>query len=249
MSGADRGPARRSAGADLRHVDTWLFDLDNTLYPPEAEILALVEGRMTDFVAREIGLPLEEARVLQKRYWQEHGTTLAGLMANHGIDPEAFLDEVHDVSLERLSPDPALRAGLERLPGRRLVFTNGDAGHAERILAKLGVDDLFEDTFHIGSAGFIPKPDPRCFALMVQAHTVRAETAAFFEDAARNLAPAAALGMTTVLVGAHAAEDASDFVHHRTADLADFLHSVRINEPAHPCAGGDPGVRTPLRGG
>ena len=218
--------------ADLRHVDTWLFDLDNTLYPPEAEIMALVEGRMTEFVARETGLPREEARVLQKRYWQEHGTTLAGLMANHGIDPASFLDEVHDVSLDRLSPEPALRSALARLPGRRLVFTNGDAGHAERILAKLGIDDLFEATFHIGSADYIPKPDPRCFARMIADHAVTPASAVFFEDSARNLAPAADIGMTTVLVGPEAASNADAFVQHRTGDLAAFLSSARVRELA-----------------
>lgn len=216
------------SGADLRHVTTWLFDLDNTLYPPETELMALVEARMTDFVARETGLPREEARVLQKSYWQAHGTTLAGLMANHGIEPEAFLTEVHDISLDRLSPDPALRAGLERLPGRRLVFTNGDAGHAERILAKLGIDDLFEDTFHIGSSTFIPKPDPRCFEMMIDKHAVAPAEACFFEDSARNLAPAADLGMTTVLVGPHAAAEAAPFVDFRTADLPTFLSGARL---------------------
>ena len=106
--------------ADLAHIDTWLFDLDNTLYPPEAEFMSLIEGRMTRFVARETGLPPGEAFALQKKYLSEHGTTLAGLMANHGVDPEAFLDEVHDVSMVSLVPDAALRAAIAALPGRRL---------------------------------------------------------------------------------------------------------------------------------
>lgn len=187
---------------------------------------------MTEFVARETGLPREEARALQKSYWLQHGTTLAGLMANHGIDPASFLDEVHDVSLDRLSPDPALRAGLERLPGRRLVFTNGDAGHAERILAKLAIDDLFEATFHIGSSDYIPKPDRRCFEMMGAKHAVSPRTTVFFEDSARNLAPAAELGMTTVLVGPDAPENTDAFVHHRTADLAGFLLAARVQDLA-----------------
>mgnify|MGYP002779569992 CR=1 FL=1 len=219
-------------GADLRHITTWLFDLDNTLYPPEAEVLALVEGRMTEFVARQTGLPRAEARALQHRYFLEHGTTLAGLMAGHGVDPEAFLTEVHDVSLDALRPDPALRAGLERLPGRRLVFTNGDAGHAERVLDKLEINDLFEDTFHIASGDYIPKPDPRCFERMVAAHAVEPLKACFFEDSARNLKPAAELGMSTVLVGRHATETDADFVHHRTPTLPPFLQSALVQEPA-----------------
>ena len=134
--------------ADLTHVETWLFDLDNTLYPEECEFMVLIEGRMTDFVARETGLPRDQALALQKRYLHEHGTTLAGLMANHGIDPEHFLEEVHDVALDRIRPNPALAQALKRLPGRRLVFTNGSAGHAERVLGQLGLAELFADAFH-----------------------------------------------------------------------------------------------------
>jgi putative hydrolase of the HAD superfamily len=215
---------------DLEHIDTWLFDLDNTLYPPEAEFMSLIEGRMTAFVARETGLSREEAFTLQKRYLSEHGTTLAGLMANHGVDPEAFLDEVHDVSMASLVPDPALRLALTALPGRRLVFTNGDKRHAERVLSKLQLDDLFEAVFHIALADYIPKPHPKTFARMIAAHDVAPASTAFFEDSARNLAPAAELGMTTVLVGPHALEAEHDFVRYRTPDLAAFLRRARVKE-------------------
>jgi len=218
------------SGADLSHIDTWLFDLDNTLYPPEAEFMSLIEGRMTAFVARETGLPREQAFALQKRYLSEHGTTLAGLMANHGVDPEAFLDEVHDVSMASLHPNPALRDAIAVLPGRRLVFTNGDKRHAERVLAKLQLDDLFEATFHIALADYIPKPHPKTFARMIAAHAVKPASTAFFEDSARNLAPAFELGMTTVLVGPQAMEAEHPFVCFRTPDLAAFLGSVRTME-------------------
>jgi len=217
-------------GADLAHIDTWLFDLDNTLYPPEAEFMSLIEGRMTHFVARQTGLSKSDAYALQKRYLSEHGTTLAGLMANHGVDPEAFLDEVHDVSTAGLTPDPQLRAAIAALPGRRLVFTNGDKRHAERVLAKLELDDLFEATFHIALADYIPKPHPQTFARMIQAHDVDPKTTAFFEDSARNLPPAHDLGMTTVLVGPHALETEHPFVHHRTDNLAAFLKAARVQE-------------------
>jgi putative hydrolase of the HAD superfamily len=226
MSVADLTP-------ELGHVDTWLFDLDNTLYPPEAEFMSLIEGRMTAFVARETGLPRDQAFALQKRYLSEHGTTLAGLMANHGVDPEAFLDEVHDVSMASLVPDPELRAAIAALPGRRLVFTNGDRRHAERVLEKLKLDDLFEATFHIALADYIPKPHPKTFARMVEAHDVTPATTAFFEDSARNLAPAFALGMITVLVGPHALEAEHDFVRFRTTDLAAFLRTARVQETTH----------------
>ena len=214
--------------AGLTHVTTWLFDLDNTLYPAECEFMALVEDRMTEFVARETGLPPTEALALQKKYLHEHGTTLAGLMANHGVDPERFLTEVHDVALDRITPDPALVEGLERLPGRRLVFTNGSANHAERVLSHLGVDHLFEDVFHIASADYLPKPAPQTFERMVQRHAVRPPETAFFEDSERNLKPAADLGMTTVLVGRDAPAGAAPFIDHRTDDLAGFLKSARV---------------------
>ena len=217
---------------DLRHVDTWLFDLDNTLYPPEAEFMSLIEGRMTAFVARETGLPKGEAFALQKKYLSEHGTTLAGLMANHGVDPEAFLDEVHDVSMSGLIPDPELRAAIAALPGRRLVFTNGDKNHAERVLKKLELDDLFEATFHIALADYIPKPHPKTFARMIEAHDVIPASTAFFEDTARNLAPAFELGMTTVLVGPHAEDADHPFVRFRTRYLAPFLSAARVQETA-----------------
>lgn len=220
--------------ADLRHIDIWLFDLDNTLYPPEAEFMSLIEGRMTGFVARETGLPRGEAFALQKTYLSEHGTTLAGLMANHGVDPEAFLDEVHDVSMSSLVPDPALRAAVAALPGRRLVFTNGDKRHAERVLAKLELDDLFEATFHIALADYIPKPHPQTFARMIEAHDVTPASTAFFEDSARNLLPAHALGMTTVLVGPDALNADHTFVHHRTDNLAAFLRAARVQEISTP---------------
>jgi len=215
---------------DLSHIDTWLFDLDNTLYPVESELMSLVEGRMTDFMERLTGLPRAEARAIQKQYYHQHGTTLAGLMANHGVDPEVFLTEVHDISLDRLTPDPALAAGLERLPGRRLVFTNGSAAHAERVLERLAVAHLFEDIFHIAAADYIPKPSPETFQKMMSRHGVAAAGSAFFEDSEKNLAPAALLGMTTVLVGAHAADSTADFVHHRTEHLPPFLQRAKVKE-------------------
>lgn len=147
-------------GADLRRIDTWIFDLDNTLYPMEGEVQVQLDARITAYVARETGLPPDEARALQKKYLHEHGTTLAGLMAYHGVDPYGFLEEVHDISLDSVAPDPALRAALERLPGRRLVFTNASAGHAERVLARLGYAELFEHVFHLEAADLTPNPRP-----------------------------------------------------------------------------------------
>lgn len=216
--------------ADLRHVDSWIFDLDDTLYPRESEVMALVSDRMTEFMVQFTGLPRDEAWTLQKKYFHEHGTTLAGLMAHHSLPPEEFLTFVHDISLDGLSADAELRQGLERLPGRRLVFTNGSGEHAERVLAKLGVADLFEDIFHIASADYLPKPAVSTFDKMAKAFGLTPKSAVFFEDSERNLEPAAAMGMTTVMVGQHALDSTAKFVHHRTSRLPPFLIGARLQE-------------------
>ena len=220
------------ARPDLRHVGAWIFDLDNTLYPPGTEFMALIEGKIKDFVSRQTGLPPDEAWDLQKRYLNAHGTALAGLMAFHGVEPHAFLDEIHDVSLDSLQPDPELRAALARLPGRRLVFTNGSAWHAERVLDRLDLADLFDEVFHLEAAQLISKPDPAAFDLFIKAHAVTPAESAFFEDRAINLEPAARLGMTTVLVGPRAAENADRFVDFRTPAIPPFVNAARLQETA-----------------
>ena len=217
-------------GADLRHVDTWLFDLDHTLYPPTAPVLRLIEARIRDYMARLTGLPPDEAWALQKTYLTKYGGAVAGLIEHHDVDVEAFMAEIHDVPIDEVEPDPALREALARLPGRRLVFTNASARHAERLLAKLEIAELFDEVFHTEAAGYVMKPDPRAFDLIMAAHAVTPASTAFFEDRADNLEPAAALGMTTVLVGPHALDDAQPFVQHRTALLAPFLASARVTE-------------------
>lgn len=221
MSGFDPRP-------DFRHVETWLFDLDNTLYPVESGFMRQIETRMTDFVARVSGLPRDDAYRLQKSYLAEHGLTLRGLMLNHGVDPAEFHALFHDLSLDSLAHDPEMVAAIARLPGRRVIFTNADEIHARRVLARLGLIDLFPEVFHIGSFDFRPKPDPAPFRRMAEEHGVAPAATAFFEDSERNLAPAAELGMTTVLVGPHAPASTAAFVHHRTAKLAPFLHGAQL---------------------
>jgi putative hydrolase of the HAD superfamily len=218
-------------GADLRHIDTWLFDLDNTLYPLESGLAARMSPRITDFVETLTGLPRAEALLLQKRYLADHGLTLRGLIDHHGVDPDAYHAVFHDVPLDCLAPDEPLRAALGRLPGRRLIFTNSDDIHTERVLDALALGDLFDAVFHIGSAAFWPKPSVEAFERIVAAHRIDPAATAFFEDAARNLQPAAALGMTTVLVGAHAGANTDPFVHHRTPTLAPFLAGAEVWEP------------------
>lgn len=219
-------------GADLRHVETWLFDLDNTLYPAETGLHALMEPRITGYVQRLTGLPRAEAYVLQKKYLADYGLTLTGLMLHHGVDPDDYHANFADVSLAALEHDGELRAALAALPGRRLIFTNADLGHTHRVLARLGLEGLFADVFHIASATFVPKPSREAFAAIIARHSMKPARTCFFEDSERNLEPAAALGMTTVLVGAHAAASTAPFVHHRTERLAPFLARARVAQAA-----------------
>lgn len=217
------------AGADLRHIDTWLFDLDNTLYPQETG-LPDVEGLVTDEVQRVTGLPRAAAYALQKRYLEEHGLTLRGLMLHHDVDPYAFNALFHDISMDALAEDLELAAALRRLPGRRLIFTNADDVHTARVLERLGVGDLFDEVFHIASADFVPKPHPEAFEKLIAAHAIEPAKTAFFEDRAMNLKPAEALGMTTVLVGSNAPANTNSFVRHRAPDLAAFLAGARLQQ-------------------
>ena len=219
-----------SQAADLTHVDTWLFDLDNTLYPFDSGMAQEIDRRIRDYVMRVTGLPRDEAYVLRKRYLAEHGLSLTGLIKDHGVSPQEFHAIFQDLPLEILAHDPALKAALMRPPGRRLIFTNADGVHAQRVAERLGLADLFDDIFHIGSADLAPKPSPASFERIIAAHAIDPALTAFFEDAERNLKPAAQLGMTTVLVGPHAAASTADFVHHRTERLAPFLAGARVKE-------------------
>jgi putative hydrolase of the HAD superfamily len=223
---------RHGQSADLRHIDTWIFDLDNTLYPAGSDVGRQMDARITAFVERETGLPPAEALALQKLYFHQHGTTLAGLAAHHGVEPHGFLAEVHDVSLDSLRPDPGLASALGRLPGRRLVFTNASSSHAVRTLAHLGLSDLFHDVFHLEASEMTPKPQAGAYASLMRRHSVTPETSAFFEDTLANLEPAAGLGMTTVLVAPESSLCSAPFIDHRTDDLAAFLDAARIKETA-----------------
>ena len=217
-------------GADLTHIDTWVFDLDNTLYPLESGVAEQASSGITDFVVKLTGSSREAAHALQKRYLADYGLTLNGLMRHHDVDPATFHASLHDISLDGLTASPKLRAAIGRLPGRRLIFTNADARHTERVLERLKLGDLFDDVFHIGSSDFVPKPAPSAYSAFVAAHAIEPRTAAFFEDSERNLEPAAALGMTTILVGAHAAVSVAPFVDYRTHHLAPFLAAARVKE-------------------
>ena len=218
-----RAPAYRGGmnDAHFSQVSGWVFDLDNTLYPPEMRLFDQVDARITGFVVRATGLDRPEADALRKRYWREYGTTLAGLMAVHGVEPEGYLSEVHDIDFTVLRPDPQLRARIAALPGRRIVHTNGWAPYAERVLEARGLAGIFDGVFGVEHAGYLPKPDPQAHRAVLDLGGIDPERAAMFEDDPRNLSAPHAMGMCTV----HVAPDpvAADHIHHHTDDLGAFL--------------------------
>jgi putative hydrolase of the HAD superfamily len=200
-------------------------------------LFAQIDVRMRAFISQFLDMSEDEAGRLQKQYYRDHGTTLSGLMTEHGMEPKAFLDFVHDIDLAPVRPDPRLALAMERLPGRKLVFTNGTVHHAERVMAQLGVTHAVDGVFDIVHADYVPKPRIETFRRFCAAHAVRPTSAAMFEDLARNLAPAHELGMTTVLVEPPAGHadptvrawgDAREgaHIHYRTSDLAEFLESL-----------------------
>ncbi len=184
----------------LSHIRDWVFDLDNTLYPSDINLFPQIDQRMGAFIARHFGIGQEDARRLQKHYFRTYGTTLRGLMLHHGMAPEAYLDYVHDIDLSVISHNAPLDAALAALDGRKTVFTNGSLKHAEGTLARLGISQHFDAIFDVAAAEFVPKPDPACYQKMLMSLVIAPERAVLFEDTAHNLPPAAALGMTTVLV-------------------------------------------------
>ena len=216
-------------------VRDWIFDLDNTLYPASSRLFELVDQRMSAYVQRLLECDPAEARIVQKRYFREHGTTLAGLMAHHGVDPHDFLDDVHAIPLDRVARDDRLAAALRRLPGRRFVFTNGNDAYAERVLAAIGIGDDFHGLVDIHATGYRPKPDPHGYALLIERFGIDPACAVLVEDMAKNLIPAKALGMATVWVnngsehGDHLADAGA--IDLEITDVADWL--THLLEEAH----------------
>ena len=212
------------------HIDNWIFDLDNCLYPASSGLFTLIDERMGAYIQRLLKVDAVEARKAQKQHFHEHGTTLAGLMMHHGVDPHHFLDDVHAIPLDRIAPDPRLLRGLARLPGRKLVFTNGDASYARRVLDAIGIGSEFEGLHDIHAAELRPKPDFHGYLLLLERFAINPARAVMIEDMAQNLLPAKKLGMTTVWVdngserGNHGHHP--DHIDHRIADVGEWLEGI-----------------------
>jgi len=217
--------------ADFTHVRDWVFDLDHTLYPATSPLFSQLDVRMEAFLMRELNLPRPEAARLRHAYWQNHGTTLAGLMHHHGTDPHAYLADVQQIDFSVLAPNPALGAALRALSGRKFVFTNGSKSYAKKATQALGIHDAFENHFGIDDAAFICKPAAEAFDTVFSKAGISCKNAAMFEDDPRNLAIPHALGLKTVLVGP---KNPAPHIHHHTENLTAFLRQLTGAEDAHP---------------
>jgi putative hydrolase of the HAD superfamily len=211
----------------LDHIDTWIFDLDNTLYPSQSNLFALIDDRMGQFIADLLSVDRVEAHRIQKRFFYDHGTTLSGLMTQHDVDPYEFLSFVHDIEMNRLTPNADLASAIDALPGRTLIFTNGDAPYARRVLDQLGLSDCFDGLFDIHDSDYAPKPHATCYDKMCDKLGVDPSRAIFFEDMARNLRPAKALGMATVWINNGSDYGAADacpsFIDYETHEVGHWL--------------------------
>jgi putative hydrolase of the HAD superfamily len=205
----------------FNHVTTWVFDLDNTLYPPKYRLFDQIEVRMTAWVMQALGVGKTEADRLRQHYWDSYGTTLAGLMREHNIDPAPYLTDVHDIDFSGLPADPDLAAAIRALPGRRIVYTNACEPYARKVLQARGLSGLFDAVYGVEHAGFRPKPERAAFETIFAADGLNPATAAMFEDDPRNLAAPHQMGMQTVHVAPKPLK--ALHIHHHTDDLAQFL--------------------------
>ena len=226
---------------DLRHIDCWVFDLDNTLYAAECRLFEEIDARMTTYIRERLAIEHEDARRLQKDYYVRYGTTMAGLMREHDVDPEHFLDFVHDISLAPIKKNPTLADALAALPGRKYIYTNGSVAHAENVAGALGIFHLFDDVFDIKAAAYRPKPHREPYEAFTRCFDINPARAVMFEDLAQNLETPHAMGMTTVLVCSDAAwladephekrparrGETAPHIHFETDDLTDFLQTAR----------------------
>lgn len=214
----------------LRSTETWIFDLDNTLYCASTNLFGQIDVRMKSFIADFLDIEPIEAFKIQKQYFRDYGTTLRGLMNRHNVDPKTFLNYVHDIDVELLQPDPVLDKALQELPGRKIIFTNADIRHSLRVTERLGISQHFEDIFDIVASDYIPKPQPEVYQALVNKFNIKPKHTVMFEDMARNLKPAADMGMTTVWVRTDTlwgqAGSEGEHVHHATNDLSAWLSNI-----------------------
>ena len=213
-------------------IDTWIFDLDNTLYSADSGIFQQVHTLMGEFVSKNLNIEIKEAKELQRKYYKQHGTTLRGLMDNHGIDPDHFLSEVHNLDYSIVGPNKQLNEELEKLEGRKIIYTNANLQHAENVLKRLELTHMFKEIFDIKSANYIPKPETSPYKKIITDFAINSSSAAMFDDIAKNLVPAKNVGLTSVWIDAGYENFSDDiasskkYLDYETKDISNFLNKV-----------------------
>ena len=215
---------------DLSKIKFWLFDLDNTLYSGDTKVFDQVDKKMSKFISEKLNVSLEEAKKIQKNYFHEYNTTLNGMIKNHDIDANEFLEFVHDVDLEFLKKDEPLKIEIEKLKGKKIIFTNGSKAHASNVTSRIGIEQLFDGVFDIVDSDFYPKPSMEPYKKIIENYKIVPEYCIFFEDIARNLKPAYELGMKTVWIENNepwaAKYSDEEFVNYKTGSLTKFLKEI-----------------------
>ena len=215
---------------DLSKIKFWLFDLDNTLYSGDTKVFDQVDKKMSKFISEKLNVSLEEAKKIQKNYFHEYNTTLNGMIKNHDIDANEFLEFVHDVDLEFLKEDEPLKTEIEKLKGKKIIFTNGSRAHASNVTSRIGIEQLFDGVFDIVDSDFYPKPSLEPYKKIIENYKIVPEYCIFFEDIARNLKPAYELGMKTVWIENNepwaAKYSDEEFVNYKTGSLTKFLKEI-----------------------
>ena len=217
-------------------IKYWIFDLDNTLYSGKTKVFEQVDKRMSKYISDKLDVSVEEAKKIQKNYFYEYNTTLNGMIKNHKIDPDEFLEFVHDINIDFLQKDPKLEKEIEKLNGKKIIFTNGSKKHALNVTKRIGINQLFDDIFDIVDCNFIPKPSIEPYKKLVEKHKIDPKLCVFVEDIARNLKPAYEMGMKTVWIEndepwASKFSD-SEFVNYRTNNLSEFLKKINLAKAA-----------------
>ena len=215
-------------------IDTWIFDLDNTLYSADSGIFQQVHKLMGKFIVEHLNININEAKNIQRKYYKKHGTTLRGLMDNHGIDPDSFLEEVHNLDYSIVSPNLKLAKNLENLNGKKFIFTNANKKHADSILDKLQIANLFEGIFDIKMANYIPKPEIQTYEKLIETYNINPNKTIMFDDIAKNLVPASKIGFTTVWIDVGHENFSDDiasskkYLDHQTKDLSNWLSNINM---------------------
>ena len=219
-----------------KKIDTWIFDLDNTLYSADSGIFQQVHVLMGKFVSKHLNIDINEAKIIQKKYYKKHGTTLRGLMDNHGVDPDEFLREVHTLDYSIVNPDEKLNKELKKLSGRKIIYTNANLQHVNDVLKRLNLTNAFDEIFDIKMADYIPKPELKPYKLIINKYELDPKKTIMFDDIAKNLVPAKNVGFTSVWIDAgyenfsDDIESSKKFLDFKTKNLPSFLDRINSDK-------------------